>query len=180
MAGRALNGPTLLEHAPRKKSGVVILDPNALFSSSVAVGWELRQRLPQTEVIVLTMSEDCRVVSDVLRCYSITTHAAPELVKAIYEALAAKSHPTPKLLKDYFLRVPSLHITSITNGLTQRQGEVLRLLAEGCSMKEVAVTLKLSTRTVAFHKYQIMDKFGLKSNIDLVRLAIRERLIDAK
>ena len=175
MAGCVENHPTLLEDAPRKKPGVVILDPNALLSSLVAVGWELRRSLPQTDVIVLTMSEDCKAVADVLRCYSVTTHAAPELVKAIYEALEAKSYPTPKLLTDRLVRDPCLHITK---GLTRRQGEVLRLLAEGRSMKEVALSLKVSTRTVAFHKYQIMGRFGLKSNVDLVRLAIKQRLID--
>jgi DNA-binding NarL/FixJ family response regulator len=175
MAGCAANGPALLEHAPRKKPRVVILDPNALFSGSVAIGWELRRSLPQADVMVLTMSEDCKVVADVLQCYSVTTHAAPELVRAIYEAVEAKSYPTPKLLTDPIVRDPCLQVN---RGLTQRQGEVLRLLVEGRSMKEVAATLNVSTRTVAFHKYQIMDRFGLKSNIDLVRLAIKKHLID--
>jgi DNA-binding NarL/FixJ family response regulator len=176
MAGCSENGPTLLEHALRKKPGVAIVDPNALFSSTAAVGWELRRSLPQTDVTVLTMSEDFRAVADALRCYSVTTLAAPELVKAIYEALEAKSQPTPKLLADRFVRDFRLQIT---RRLTRRQGEVLRLLAEGCSMREVAVTLKVAPRTVAFHKYQIMGKCGLSSNSELVRLAIRERLIDA-
>jgi DNA-binding NarL/FixJ family response regulator len=175
MAGCAVSGPTLLEHLPRKKPSVVILDPNALYSAGVAVGWELRRRLPQKDVIVLTMSEDYKAVSDVLRCYSVTTQAAPELVTAIYNSLEAKSYPSPKLLTDSLVRDPCLHNTG---GLTRRQGEVLRLLAEGYSMKQIAFTLKLSARTVAFHKYRMMEKFGLRSNIDLVRLAIKERLID--
>jgi DNA-binding NarL/FixJ family response regulator len=175
MASCVVNGPTLLEQAPGTRPSALIVDPNALFSGSVAVGWELRRSLPQIDVIVLTMSEDCKAVADVLRSYSVTTHAAPELVTAIYEALKAKSHPTPRLLKDHFVRDPCLHTT---RGLTPRQGEVLRLIAEGRTMKEVAVILKLSTRTVAFHKYRIMEKFALKSNIDLIRFAIKERLID--
>lgn len=175
MAGCAVNGPTLLEQARRKKPSVVILDPNALYSASVAIGWELRRRLPQKDVIVLTMSEDCKAVSDVLRCYSVTTRAAPDLVTAIYESIEANSYPSPRLLTDNLVRNDCPHNAK---GLTRRQGEVLRLLAEGYSMKQIAFTLKVSTRTIAFHKYRIMEKFGLRSNIDLVRLAFKERLID--
>ena len=66
---------------------------------------------------------------------------------------------------------------SVRRPLTLRQREVLQLLAEGRSMKEVAVTLGMTPRTVAFHKYRVMDQFQLKSTADLVQLAIRERLI---
>ena len=67
-----------------------------------------------------------------------------------------------------------------TRTLTERQREVLQLLAEGLTMKETADTLKLTTRTVAFHKYKIMEDFGLHNNLDLLRLAIKEHLVSVK
>ena len=178
MTDYAANAPTLLKHATKIRPSVVILDRNtSLFHGvGIAAGLELRRRFPQTKVIVLTMNEDYEGVSDALRCYSLAAHAAPELVKAIYEALEGKSYETPGRLLDRFLRGPRL---DIARSLTLRQREVLLLLVEGHSMKEAAAALQISTRTVAFHKYRIMSKCDLKSNSDLVRFAIKARLIDA-
>jgi DNA-binding CsgD family transcriptional regulator len=75
---------------------------------------------------------------------------------------------------DQFVRDPRL---GRTKELTPRQREVLHLLAEGRTMKETADLLHLTPRTIAFHKYRIMEEFGLKTNSDLVRFAIRERLV---
>jgi DNA-binding CsgD family transcriptional regulator len=75
---------------------------------------------------------------------------------------------------DRFVRDPRL---GRTKELTPRQREVLHLLAEGRTMKETADLLHLTPRTIAFHKYRIMEEFGLKTNSDLVRFAIRERLV---
>jgi DNA-binding NarL/FixJ family response regulator len=172
----AVNRPALLAPMTKPRPSVVILDPNGSFSRCVGAGWELRRSLAQANAIVLTMSEDCKVVADALRWYSVAAHAAPKLIKAICEVLEGNSHTTPNQSPHRFIQNPHLHATS---RLTPRQGEVLRLLAEGRPMKDIAITLKVATRTVAFHKYQIMGKFGLESNIDLVRLAIRERLIEA-
>jgi len=178
MTGYAANGPILLKHATKVRPSVVILDRNTslVHGPGVAAGLELRRRFPQTKVIVLTMNDDYEGISDALRCYSLATHAAPELVKAIYEALGGKSYETPRRLLDRLLRDPRL---DVARSLTLRQREVLLLLVEGHSMKEAAATLQISTRTVGFHKYRIMSKFDLKSNSDLVRFAIKARLIDA-
>jgi DNA-binding CsgD family transcriptional regulator len=75
---------------------------------------------------------------------------------------------------DVFVRDPRL---GRTKELTPRQREVLHLLAEGRTMKEMAALLHLTPRTVAFHKYRIMDEFGLKTNSDLVRFAIRQHIV---
>lgn len=176
MAAYAVNGLTVLEGGQKAKPGVVILDVNPSLFHGIAAGLELKESLPHTNVIVLTMSADCEVVGDALRYLPFITLAAPELVQAIYRALEAKAYAPPKSLHDRFLRDRRPHVTRT---LTPRQREVLRLLAEGRAMKEIAATLKVAIRTVAFHKYQIMDKFGLRNNIDLIRLAIKERLIDA-
>jgi DNA-binding NarL/FixJ family response regulator len=77
---------------------------------------------------------------------------------------------------DEFIRDPNPNPTRARE-LTQRQREVLQLLAEGRSMKEAAAVLNVAVRTIAFHKYRIMEEFALKTNSDLVRFAMREHLI---
>ena len=100
--------------------------------------------------------------------------AAWELGKAIREVLKGNSYVTPhiaKRLAEEFVRDPRL---DRRKSLTPRQMDILQLLAEGRSMHETGDILKIRTRTVAFHKYQIMKEFGLKTNADLVTFAIRE------
>ena len=77
-------------------------------------------------------------------------------------------------LMDEFIRNPH---SDRAKELTQRQRQVLQLLAEGNSMKQAAAILNIAVRTIAFHKYRIMEEFGLRTNADLVRFAIREHLI---
>jgi DNA-binding NarL/FixJ family response regulator len=105
--------------------------------------------------------------------------AAAELIQAMREVLKGKSYVTSyvanRLLED-FVRDPR---TDRIKHLTPRQREVLQLLAEGRTMKEVAAVLNVTTRTVAFHKYRIMEEFNLRNNSDLVRFAIKEHLLSS-
>jgi DNA-binding NarL/FixJ family response regulator len=127
------------------------------------------------------MNEDPDIAREALRdwasAYLVKTSAGTELTRAVREVLKGKSYVTPRLaqkLMDEFVRDPR---AGRTKELTPRQREVLHLLAEGFTMQETADLLHLTHRTVAFHKYRIMDEFGLKTNSDLVRFAIRERLV---
>jgi DNA-binding NarL/FixJ family response regulator len=98
-------------------------------------------------------------------------------VAAIQQVLQGKTFVTSQMtqsLLDKFVRDPDLHRSRT---LTPRQREVLQLLAEGRTMKEAADVLHVTPRTVAFHKYKIMEEFELKTNSDLLRFAIRERII---
>src|ERR1019366_2006604 len=108
------------------------------------------------------------------------TSAAAELVTAVREVLRGKSYISPLIAKDV---VGFLLRGQESNGerdkLTSRQGEVLQLLAEGRSMKEVASILKISPRTVAFHKYRIMEVLKVKTNAELVQYAIRNRIVSS-
>jgi len=127
------------------------------------------------------MCEDPDLAREALRNwasgYLLKKSAASELIKAIREALRGRSYVTPKVaqrLQDEFVRDPR---TARQKELTSRQREVLQLLAEGRTMKETADELHVTPRTIAFHKYRIMEDFGLKNNSDLVKFAIRERVI---
>jgi DNA-binding NarL/FixJ family response regulator len=127
------------------------------------------------------MNEDSEIAAAAIEKWAsgflLKNSAGTELVHAIKDVLKGKSYVTPRVAKkllDRFVRDPR---TERTKHLTSRQREVLQLLAEGLTMKEAADMLHVTPRTIAFHKYKIMDEFGLKTNSDLLRFAIKERLI---
>jgi DNA-binding NarL/FixJ family response regulator len=181
VVGLVANGKSLLAVAKDTAPDIVLLDLGMPLFNGVDAGQELKRLLPKTKIIVITMSEDPDVAGSALRnwasSYLLKKSAGVELKKAISEVLRGHSYVTPSIaqqLMDEFIREPHRHRAK---QLTQRQREVLQLLAEGHSMKQVAAVLNIAIRTVAFHKYRIMEDFGLKNNADLVRLALREHLI---
>jgi len=111
----------------------------------------------------------------------LKTSAAEELVIAIREVLQGKTYVSPLVTKDpasFFVEARLARVGE--EKLTARQREVVQLLAEGRSMKEVAYVLKLTTRTVAFHKYKIMELLRIKSNAELVQYAMREHIVSER
>jgi DNA-binding NarL/FixJ family response regulator len=111
----------------------------------------------------------------------LKTCAADEMVIAVRKVLRGMSYMSPSLSKDSirFLRNQSKVLVEEQERLTERQREVLQLLAEGKVMKEVGGILNMTTRTVAFHKYRIMEVIGARSNAELVRYAVRNHMIAA-
>jgi DNA-binding NarL/FixJ family response regulator len=103
------------------------------------------------------------------------------MVLAVREVLRGKTYVSPTLKERvaYLRWERKKMIVEEADRLTERQREILQLLAEGKVMKEIAYTLNLATRTVAFHKYRIMDVLGTKSNAELVRYAVRNHLVAA-
>jgi len=180
IVGTAADGRALLEKAERLRPDVVLMDLSMPILNGFQAGERLKKLLPQVKIIVLTMTEDTDVAADVLRSWAsgflLKKSASGELVRAIEEVLRGKSfvtsHMTQNLL-DKFVRDPQQKAKS----LTPRQREVLQLLAEGRTMKEAADILEVTPRTVAFHKYKIMEEFELKTNSDLLRFAMRERIV---
>ncbi len=175
------DGKTLLSTAVEMKPDVVLMDMDMSSLSGVDAGRELKKLLPNTKVILLAMTDDPDVASKAL-CqwssgYLLKKSAGVELKRAISQVLRGHSYVTPSIaqkLIDEFLRTPQ---QSRTKELTIRQRQVLQLLAEGHSMKEAAEILNIAVRTIAFHKYRIMEDFGLKTNSELIRFAMREHLI---
>jgi DNA-binding NarL/FixJ family response regulator len=125
------------------------------------------------------MNPDPDLAGEALRLgasgYVLKSSAAQELKQAIHEALRGRSYITPLITRDV---VGSLiQQRTSRNELTGRQREVLQLLAEGKSMKEVAAILDLTPRTVAFHKYRMMEQLRLKSSAELVRFAVQQGVV---
>jgi DNA-binding NarL/FixJ family response regulator len=133
----------------------------------------------------LTMNGDPELAAEAFRRgasgYLLKTCAASELVVAVRDVLRGKSYMSRTLPKEAinYLRRQDKKMVDDDARLTERQREVLQLLAEGKVMKEIGGMLNMTTRTVAFHKYRIMEVLGAKSNADLVRYAVRKHLVAA-
>jgi len=178
IVGIVTDGRALLERAPGLRPDVIVLDLRMPVLNGMDAGVELKEVLPNTKIVVLTLTDDCDVAASVLRQwasgYVLKKSPAWELAKAIREVLKGNSYVTPhiaKKLAEEFVQDPRL---DRKKHLTARQREILQLLGEGRSMHETGAILNISTRTVAFHKYRIMKEFGLKTNADLVAFAIQE------
>jgi DNA-binding NarL/FixJ family response regulator len=175
------DGRALLRTAYESRPDVAIIDLGMPLLNGADAGQELKKLLPHIKLLVVTMNEDYELAAHALKHWAsgflLKKSAGTELIKAIREILKGNSYVTPKVaqrLLEEFVRDPR---PDRERHLTPRQREILQLLAEGRTMKEVAAILNVATRTVAFHKYRIMEEFGLKTNSDLVKLAIREHII---
>jgi DNA-binding NarL/FixJ family response regulator len=181
VAGTVTDGLALLKRACELKPDVIVLDLGMPRLNGMDAGEEIKKKLPSTKIIVLTMNEDFELAAHALRhwasAYLLKKSAASELDKAIHAVMEGRTYVTPKIaqrLVEEFVRDPR---PGHEKHLTQRQKQVLQLLAEGRTMKEVGALLDISTRTVAFHKYQIMEEHDLKTQSDIVMFAIKNRII---
>jgi DNA-binding NarL/FixJ family response regulator len=150
--------------------------------NGLEAGRQLKGMLPSVKLIFLTMNEDSDLAAEAMRsgasAYLLKNSAASELFRAIQDVLKGKTYVTPKIargIEQAFIRYPRGRRHEKT--LTGRQREVIQLLAEGKSMKEAADFLNVTPRTVAFHKYRIMEELGLKTSADLVQFAIRNKIV---
>ena len=168
--------------APRLNPDVVILDLSMPALNGLDAARELKRLVPATKIIFLTMNEDPDIAAEAFRIgasgYLLKRSAASELQAAVGEVMNHRYYITPLMTKEL---VGSLVHESPArrpvHQLTSRQREVLQLLAEGRSMKEVASILNVSARTVAFHKYRMMETLHLDSTAGLIQFAVREGLV---
>jgi DNA-binding NarL/FixJ family response regulator len=177
------DGMALLKEAPELRPDVVILDLGMPLLNGMEAGKQLKKLLPSTKIIVLTMNEGVALAKEALRhwasAYLLKMSAGSELLKAVNEVLHHKTYVTPRMaqrLQEEFIRDPD---PDHQLQLTQRQIEVLQLLVEGHSMKQAAAILNITARTVAFHKYRIMDHYGLRTHSDFVMFAIKHYIVES-
>ena len=179
------DGHELIRVAATLKPHVIIIDVGMPLLNGLDAGRRVKKMLPSVKLVYLTMNHDADLAAEAFRsgasAYLLKTCAASELRVAVREVLNGMSYLSPAIAKDTVAVLLQQKTRSIENGdhLTDRQRDVLQLLAEGKSMKEVGSVLNLTTRTVAFHKYRIMEAIDARSNADLVRYAMERHLLVA-
>lgn len=183
VVGIVQDGQSLVNAAAALKPDVVVADIAMPILNGLDAGQEIRRLVPAIKVIILTMNPDPEIAAEAFQRgfsgYLLKTCEAAEMTTAIREVLRGKTYLSSCIPKDSVtvLRWQHKRLVDEQERLTPRQIEVLRLLVEGRGMKEVGQKLNLSARTVAFHKYRIMEVLGAKSNADLIKYAVRNHLI---
>ncbi len=182
VVGTVGNGHALLTAAEELKPDVIVLDIAMPQMNGMVAARRLKQTMPEVKLIFLTVNEDADFASEAMRIgasgYLLKSSAASELFQAIEVALKGKSYVTPLIMQEMVASFANdRQAGEASDKLTMRQREVLQLLAEGHSMKKIANILDVSPRTVAFHKYRIMDELNLKNSTDLVRFAIKHSFV---
>lgn len=181
VVGTVADGRALLRTAPGLQPDVVLVDLSMPLLNGLDAGKQLKQLSPGIKIIVVTMNEDPDIAADTMdkwaSGYLLKKSAGSELLKAVRDVLRGGRYVTPALNSPAVPRTPGDSRSDSTRALTPRQREVLQLLAEGHTMKEAAAILDVATRTVAFHKYRIMQEFGLQNNSELLRFAMKHGLV---
>ena len=176
------DGRALLEIAPSLKPDVVVVDVGMPLLNGLDAGRELKKKLPNVKLIFLTMGDDPDLAVEAMKFgasgYLLKTSAGSELFSAIRRALKGETYVTPQIargMEESFIQDP--RFAKRDKSLTLRQREVVQLLAEGKPMKVVADILRIAPRTVAFHKYRVMQSLGLRTSAELVQFAVKNRII---
>ncbi|MGE0592386.1 MAG: response regulator [Vicinamibacterales bacterium] len=182
LAGVVTDGAELVREARRLQPDVVIADISMPLLNGIDAVRQLRDAGVESKVVFLTMHADLTYVTRALQAGAsgyVLKHSAPdELVTAIQEALRGQVFISPVLRTDALDEQLNPARRTVREGLelTPRQREVLQLLAEGKSAKEIAAILGISSRTVETHKYKMMDDLGLRTSAQLVQYAVKHGL----
>jgi DNA-binding NarL/FixJ family response regulator len=183
--GTVSDGRAMIRAAGELKPDVIVLDIAMPVLNGLDAGQQVKEMHPAVKLVYLTMNPESDVAAEAFErgasAYLLKTCAAAEMVIAVREVLRGKSYLSKGLSQDAIdcLRWSNKKLINENERLTQRQREVLQLLAEGKVMKEVGDALHMTTRTVAYHKYRMMEVLGAKSNAELVKYAVRNHMVAA-
>ena len=184
LVGVVEDGRAMIAAAGTLRPDVIVADITMAHLNGIDALVQLRQSGDRTPVVFLTMHPDVTFARRALEAGAsgfVLKHSAPtELVAAIRAALEGRTFLTPRIageVLDSIKQEPGRAVDPVAS-LTPRQREILQLVAEGRSAKEIASTLSISTRTVEFHKYQMMEALGLHTNADLVHFAIKHGIVE--
>jgi DNA-binding NarL/FixJ family response regulator len=183
VVGEASDGKALLEAASRLKPEVIVLDISLPLLNGIDAARQIKKEQPETKILFLTMHANLAYLKEALIAgasgYVLKTSAREELLGALRDVIRNRIHVSPGFgeeIVDQFERRPG----SLTGGesvLTARQRQILQLVAEGKTAKEIACILNVAVQTVAFHKHQIMEKLGVRTTAELTKFAIQEGLV---
>jgi DNA-binding NarL/FixJ family response regulator len=179
--GQVGDGRALVAEAEALRPDVIVLDVSMPVLNGLEAARQIKRTLRDVKLVFVTMNEDADLAAEAFRSgasgYLLKRSAVSELSAAIRAVMQGRSYITPLIAQDLVgsLMHPPTHAPS--HELTPRQREVLQLLAEGRSMKEVGRLLNLTPRTVAFHKYRMMEQLKVKSTAELVQYAVKHHIV---
>ena len=181
LVGMVEDGRAMLAAARELRPDVIVADVTMPHLNGIEAVARLKRDFPDIKVVMLTMHSDAsyarRALDAGALCFVVKHSAPTELVMAIHAALKGKTFITPALAKEVMQEFQHGARHTKAASLTPRQREILQLLAEGCSAKEIAQKLAISARTVEFHKYQMMEAQGLHSSTELIHFAIKHGIV---
>jgi DNA-binding NarL/FixJ family response regulator len=179
VVGAVSDGRALVAAVATLRPDVVVVDVSMPLLNGIDATRQIKQAQPETRIIILTMNEDPDLAAEAFRAgasgYLLKRSAASELGTAIREVMKRRSYITPLVAEGL--------VGSMMEGgdgrpaLTIRQREIVQLVAEGRSMKEVASILNIAPRTVAFHKYRIMEQLRIRTTAELIQFAIKNHIV---
>jgi DNA-binding NarL/FixJ family response regulator len=183
LIGVVHDGRALVDAAEKLRPDVIVTDISMPLMNGLDAIRQIRSRRPDAKVIVLTMHRDTQLAAEAFRAgvsgYLLKVSPAEELINAIREVALGRSYVTTLLAKDLITLLIEAGGAPRDDGtaLTPRQREVLQLIAEGRTMKEVASILNISPRTAESHKYEMMQVLGVRTTAELIQYAMRLKLI---
>ena len=182
LVGSVQDGRALVSGVSELQPDVVVTDLSMPGLNGMEAIRQIKKLRPQTKIIALTMHSDPSLVAEALRAgasgYVLKSSALEELERAIQEVMLGRTYVTSLIAKDVFaVLMESGGLQSAEPQLTARQREVLQLIGEGRTMKEIATALNISPRTAESHKYDMMQALGCKTTADLIRYAVKMRLV---
>jgi len=181
IVGQVSDGRALVAAASTLKPDVIVLDIGMPLLNGLEAGRQIKQAQRDVKLVYLTMNEDPDLAAEAFRFgasgYVLKRSAASELMTAIREVMQGRSYVTPLATQALVGVLLSVDDRKPLPTLTPRQREVLQLLAEGLSMKGVAAVLNLTPRTVAFHKYRMMERLKVKSTAELIQYAVKHPFV---
>jgi DNA-binding NarL/FixJ family response regulator len=181
VVGQVSDGRELVAEAERLRPDVIVLDISMPLLNGLEAGRQIKQSQRDVKLVFLTMNEDSDLAAEAFRAgasgYLLKRSAASELTAAIREVMQGRSYVTPLMTQGLVGSLLNAGEGAPSQELTPRQREVLQLLAEGRSMKEVASVLNLTPRTVAFHKYRMMEQLKVKSTAELIQYAVKHHIV---
>ncbi len=184
--GEASDGKQAITEAQRLTPDVILMDITMPECNGIEATRQVKRLLPDTRVLVLTMHENEEYLFQVLRAgasgYILKEAADTELISAIRAVHAGRFYLSPSaqslMIGDYLLRVRTGEERDSYSALTEREREILKLVAEGYTNNQIAEQLFISPKTVDTHRTHIMDKLNLHSRAELVKYAMRRGLLE--
>ena len=185
VVGMVEDGRTLVDMAQQLRPDIVLLDISMPLLNGLDAARQLTKLVPESKLIFLTMHATPTYATEAFKAgaagYLIKRSAAVELKQAIQAVMRGQHYMTPLITKDVLsatLQSPDGQPRKpLVTSLTQRQREVLQLVAEGKGTKTIASILNISVKTVEFHKFRIMSELNLHSTAELIKYAIAEGLV---